>query len=150
MFFPTAKQVDNVEKGEQIESQKLKQMKSVQEHLEALTLKTTKIDYSKTEFDRELEQELQQVDKEVAQMIEKKKTELSFEVLETLQLFPEIDQVDKMIAQAVNSFTLLQKCGKKQEAADVKRKIKEMKFHRQHLVLVMNLDFDKPTQKMID
>jgi hypothetical protein len=34
------------------------------------------------------------------------------------------------------------------EAAEVREKVKEMKFAQQHLVQVMNLDFNKPTPKM--
>ena len=40
------------------------------------------------------------------------------------------------------------KVGAKEEAEDMKAKIKEMKFAREHLIRVMNLDFTKPTEKM--
>lgn len=48
----------------------------------------------------------------------------------------------------MQSYCLLRKIGKKKEAHDVKQKIKEMKLHRLHLALVMNLDFDKPSERM--
>ena len=149
MFFPTAKQVDSVQRGEQKESQHIRQLKSVQEQLEALAQKSEKVDYSKTELDKEIDREFEQLDAEVAEMIKQKKTELSFEVKDELTYYPEFDQVDGLINQAKNSYVLLRKVGKKQEAASVKQKIKEMKFHKHHLNLVMNLDFDRPTERMI-
>ena len=42
------------------------------------------------------------------------------------------------------------KVGAKEEADDMKAKIKEMKFAKEHLIRVMNLDFSRPTQKMKD
>ena len=42
------------------------------------------------------------------------------------------------------------KVGAKEEADDMKAKLKEMKFAKEHLIRVMNLDFSKPTQKMKD
>jgi hypothetical protein len=32
----------------------------------------------------------------------------------------------------------------------VREKVKEMKFAQQHLVQVMNLDFERPTEKMVN
>ena len=39
--------------------------------------------------------------------------------------------------------------GKYKEAKMMKEKIKETKYAKEHLKLVMNLDFNKPTQKLI-
>lgn len=44
----------------------------------------------------------------------------------------------------------MRKIGKHQEAEDVRSKIKEMKFAQKHLHLVMNLDFDRPSPKMLE
>ena len=40
------------------------------------------------------------------------------------------------------------KVGAKDEAEEMKTKLREMKFAKEHLIRVMNLDFSKPTQKM--
>ena len=53
-----------------------------------------------------------------------------------------------LIDKAVENFKLSKKVGAKEEAEDMKAKIKEMKFAREHLIRVMNLDFTKPTEKM--
>ena len=53
-------------------------------------------------------------------MIRQKKKELSFEVKEEMTYYTEFDQVDGLINQAINSYVLLRKVGKKQEAANVK------------------------------
>lgn len=45
---------------------------------------------------------------------------------------------------------MLRKIGKAEEAHDVKAKIKEMKFAQKHLNLVMNLNFDRPSPKMLE
>ena len=55
-----------------------------------------------------------------------------------------------MIEKAVENFKMSKKVGAKEEADDMKAKLKEMKFAKEHLIRVMNLDFSKPTQKMKD
>lgn len=82
-------------------------------------------------------------------MIAKKRLELSFEVKEELEFHPEFDKIGDLIQQAIQSYILLRKVGKFEEAQDVKLKIKEMKFAQKNIYLVMNLDFDKPSAKMI-
>lgn len=37
------------------------------------------------------------------------------------------------------------KVGAKEEAEEMKTKLREMKFAKEHLIRVMNLDFSKPT-----
>ena len=81
-------------------------------------------------------------------MVEKKCKEFSFEVKQELENYPEIAQVRQLIDKAVENFRLSKKVGAKEEADDMKAKIKEMKFAKEHLIRVMNLDFTKPTEKM--
>ncbi len=83
-------------------------------------------------------------------MIVQKRKELSFEVKNEMIFYPELDKVTELIAQAIQSYTLLRKLGKHEDALDVKSKIKEMKFAQKHLHLVMNLDFDRPSAKMLE
>ena len=47
----------------------------------------------KTMEDKELEREMQKMDKEVVLMIEKKKVEFSFEVKQEMDLVPEVEAV---------------------------------------------------------
>ena len=81
-------------------------------------------------------------------MVDKKCKELSFEVKEELENFPEIEQVKILIEKAIESYKMSRKVGAKEEAEEMKSKLREMKFAREHLIRVMNLDFQKPTQKM--
>ena len=67
-----------------------------------------------------------------------------------MENYPELDKVHELIQQAIKSYIILIKVGKHQEAEMVKAKIREMKLAQKNLQLVMNLDFDKPSQKMID
>ena len=64
--------------------------------------------------------------------------------------YPDLDKVEDLILQAIKSYGVLRKIGKHQEADDVRAKIKEMKFAQKHLHLVMNLDFNKPSPKMLE
>lgn len=64
--------------------------------------------------------------------------------------YPDLDKVEDLILQAIKSYGVLRKIGKHQEADDVRAKIKEMKFAQKHLHLVMNLDFNRPSPKMLE
>ena len=104
----------------------------------------------RTVEDKEFNDELDRIDAEVAEMIVKKKTELSFEVLDEMTVFPELDKVTELIRIAIDNYKLYKKVGKHEEAEDMKSKIKEMKFSREHLNLVLNLDFNRPSKKLIE
>ena len=62
--------------------------------------------------DRELELELEKIDIEVAEMIVKKKAELSFEVLDEMNEYPELDKVTELIKIATDNYKLYKKVGK--------------------------------------
>lgn len=98
--------------------------------------------------DKEVEREMQKIDKEVELMIEKKKHEFSFEINPKLQSHPEIESVSVLIEKAVDNYKLFKKVGQMDEAKMMKEKIREMKYAQQHLLHVMNLDFTRPTEKM--
>jgi len=78
--------------------------------------------------------------------------EFSFEVIPGWEdaHFSEVDDVQVIIDKTIESYRIFKKAGKIKEANLIKEKIKETKYAKQHLKLVMNLDFNKPTQKMKD
>jgi len=53
-----------------------------------------------------------------------------------------------LVDKGVENYKMVKKIGQADDALEIKQKIKEMKFAKEHLILVMNLDFTKPTQKM--
>ena len=83
-------------------------------------------------------------------MIEQKLKELSFEVKPDWReaSFPELDDVQKFEDDATESYRILYTQGRMQEAEVMLEKIKEIKYAKQHLKLVQNMIFEKPTEKM--
>jgi hypothetical protein len=63
-------------------------------------------------------------------MVIKKKEELSFEVLEVMTVYPELDKVTELTKIAIENYKVLKKVGKHLDAEDMKAKIKEMKFSK--------------------
>lgn len=55
-----------------------------------------------------------------------------------------------MIEKAEESYKLFKKTGRIKEAKMIKEKLVEAKYAKIHLIHVMNLDFSKPTNKMIE
>lgn len=53
-----------------------------------------------------------------------------------------------MIDKAEESYKLFKRTGRIKEAKVIKSKLIEVKYAKEHLIHVMNLDFDKPTAKM--
>ena len=83
-------------------------------------------------------------------MMKEKLREFSFEVNEDKKHFPEMEDVQEMIDKAEESYRLLKKTGRVKEAKQIKRRLEEALFAKEHLLHVMNMDFSRPTQKMID
>ena len=54
-----------------------------------------------------------------------------------------------IVDKTIESYRIFKKAGKFEDAAQMKEKIKETKYAKEHLKLVMNLDFEKPTEKMV-
>lgn len=104
----------------------------------------------KTIEDKEIELEMQKIDREVDMLIQKKVREFSFQVQDELQHFPEIDQLTQIIDKSILDYKMAKKFNQIDEARLYKATIKEMKFAKEHLIRVMNMDFSKPTQKMLD
>ena len=99
----------------------------------------------KTIEDQEIELELQKIDKEIESLITKKVKEFSFYVKDELEYFPEIDQLTEMIEKSIKDYKQAKKFGQADEAKFYKVTIKEMKFAKEHLIRVMNMDFNRPT-----
>jgi hypothetical protein len=53
-----------------------------------------------------------------------------------------------MIDKAVENFRFLKQMGQAKEAAEIKSKILDIKFAKSHLVMVLSMDFAKPTAAM--
>jgi hypothetical protein len=79
--------------------------------------------------------------------VQAKKTDFSFEVTDNWRNFylPECDDVDNIVNNTIETYRILKKAGKFSEAEMMKEKIRETKYAKEHLKLVMNLDFKKPT-----
>ena len=85
-------------------------------------------------------------------MCQDKIKEFSFEVNEELSTehIPQLKDVQEIVDKTVESYVFFIKAGKMKEAAMIRDKIKETKYAKEHLKLVMNLDFSRPTPKMVE
>jgi NurA-like 5'-3' nuclease len=97
----------------------------------------------------EYEKERHKIERKVKKMMDAKIQEFSFEVFPVKKHYPEIDDVQEMIDRAEESYKLFKKTGRIKEAKMIKEKLVEALYAKEHLLHVMNLDFSKPTQKMI-
>lgn len=106
----------------------------------------------KTIEDQEYEKERAKIYARVSVQMQSKLKEFSFEVLplDKRKHFPEMDDLQQMIDKAEESYRLFKKTGRGKEAKMVKQKLEEAIFAKEHLFHVMNLDFNRPTQKLIE
>lgn len=114
------------------------------------TSKGKKVLELKSFEEKELEQKLKNQDDEVEQMIKTKIKEMSFEVKPGWREFnnAECDTIQGMIETFTDNYRVLFKTRKMKDADVIFDKIKECKYAKMHLKVVMNLDFTKPTEKM--
>ena len=82
-------------------------------------------------------------------MIEKKLKTFSFEMIEPLVHYPEEEQIGLAITNAIEEYKAARKLGLGNDIMKLKFSIKELKFAKEHLFRVMNMDFTKPTKKML-
>ena len=122
--------------------------KSISDYVEQKSLKEP-IGY-KTMEDKEYEKEKIKMERKVKKMMEQKMMEFSFEVSEEKKHFKEMDDIQEMIDKAEESYKLFKKTGRIKEAKLIKKKLEEARYAKEHLLHVMNLDFSRPTQKMLD
>lgn len=81
--------------------------------------------------------------------MQEKLKEFSFEVKANKEEVVEIQDVQEIIEKAQNSYRILYNSGRFNEAREMKQKLIDSIFAKEHLIHVMNLDFTKPTAKMI-
>jgi len=102
----------------------------------------------KTVEDREIEVEMLKIDHEVDKLVQKKVKEFSFHIRDELEKIPEIDQLNETIAKSITEYKMSKKFNQVEESRLYLKSIQEMKFAKEHLIRVMNMDFEKPTKKM--
>ena len=88
---------------------------------------------------------MQKIDREVDFLIQKKIKEFSFHVQDELLHFKEIDELTTIINKSIEDYKMAKKFNQIEEAKLYKVTIKEMKFAKEHLIRVMNIDFTRPT-----
>lgn len=105
-----------------------------------------KIEPIKSTADKEVDEDLAKISKEVDIMVAKKATELSFEQRPESERedFPEFDQLSQILVTFTEQLRVHKKLGKHQEYQVMKERIKELQFAFKHLFLVMNMDTTKP------
>ena len=88
---------------------------------------------------------------EVDEMVQTKKSDFSFEISSDWEdsYFKELDDVQNFIDQTLEAYKMLKKLPKKsKEIKEVREKIIETMYAKKHLKMVMNMDFERPTEKM--
>lgn len=65
-----------------------------------------------------------------------------------MDFVPEVEAVQEIIDKTIENYKMCKKLGQLDEAKIVKDKLREIKYAKEHLVHVMNLDFTRPTDKM--
>ena len=82
--------------------------------------------------------------KKVSKMLEKRKLELSFEVKEQREKFPEIEWAKAQLVEGEETIGIYLKAGLYQQARALKKQMTEAKCEIEMLDMVMNLDFSRP------
>lgn len=119
---------------------------SVNEYIEQKSKKEP-LNY-RTQEDLEFERERAKLDAKVKKMLDTKVQEFSFEIKQEKRHFKEVDDIQDMIDKAEESYRLFKRTGRMKEAKVIKQKLVEAKYAKEHLILVMNMDFSKPTARM--
>ena len=101
-----------------------------------------------TVLDKEIEKEMQDLDKQVERLIAKKTKDFTFELKSVFEHFPEIDELTSIISKTIIDYRIAKKMGKLEEIQTYQATIKQLKFAKEHMIRVLNMDFDKPTAKL--
>jgi tetratricopeptide (TPR) repeat protein len=93
----------------------------------------------------------EEIEAEVKLLVSQKVNEFSFEIREGWEKadFPEVHDVAEVFDKTFQTFKLLKQAGKARELPEVRRKLVEIKYAGEHLKMVMNMDFSRPTSKML-
>ena len=99
----------------------------------------------------ELEGELAKLRKEVFAASKVRMKDFSFEIKDEWydSRFPELEDIQQILNETVETYRLLKKGGQFKEADMCKAKIRESMYAQNHLKLVMSMDFDRPTPSTI-
>jgi len=145
MFFKSRgeKRDSSVASAEKAGSEVKKEPMSVSEYVEKKFPKPAVL--PKTTEDKEVDLEMQKIDREVDFLIQKKIKEFSFHIKDDLEHFPEIDELTAIIDKSIADYKMAKKFNQIEEIRIYIATIKEMKFAKQHLIRVMNMDFSRPT-----
>lgn len=84
-------------------------------------------------------------------MVENKIKDFSFEIKpgwESAEYPPEVDDLQTIIDKTIDAYRLLKKTRKYKDAKMIREKLRDTIYAKEHLKLVMNMDFYKPTEKM--
>mmetsp|Transcript_22342 Transcript_22342/g.27450 ORF Transcript_22342/g.27450 Transcript_22342/m.27450 type:complete len:93 (-) Transcript_22342:1250-1528(-) len=68
----------------------------------------------------------------------------------TCSTIPRLTSSQRSSKKSTIDYKMAKKFNQIEEARLYKVTIKEMKFAKEHLIRVMNMDFNRPTQKMLD
>ena len=68
-----------------------------------------------TVLDKEIEQEMQELDRTVDFLVQKKLKDFSFEVKPELEHFPEIDELNEIISKTIMDYKISKKLGRQED-----------------------------------
>ena len=149
MFFSTGVTKKGAD-GEVVKAEK--KPVEIQSITDYVTKKHPKLEKTAVTFeDKEIELEMQKIDRKVKKLVLKKvKEEFSFHLKEDFDEVPEVAELDEIIAKSIEDFKITRKMRRGEEAKVLWESLQQMKFAREHLVHIMNMDFTKPTKKLRD
>jgi len=104
----------------------------------------------KTMEEKEMDKEMEKLKDEVKLMTIENIKKLSFGVKPGWENdhYPECDDVQIIIDKAIESYRLLKKAGKYKDAKQVFAQLKDTMYAKEHIKIVMNMDFQQPNEKM--
>ena len=99
---------------------------------------------------KELDEEMRKIDHDVAKLVKKKVKEFSFHLKLVFEDVPETHELEEIIVKSIEDYRITKKLRQNEEAQAFLMSIKQMKYAKEHLIRVMNMDFSKPTKKLRD
>jgi hypothetical protein len=95
-----------------------------------------------------IEEELKQVDATVANRLAEKIKGMSFKIKDEKCDHPEVVELEDMIEKATENYRFLRTMNQAKDAEALVHKLAEIKFAKDHLIMVLNMDFDRPTASL--
>jgi len=142
--------IDDLNKGIQIDPQNSaikKELKRLESEIKLISKreKETYIKMFKDSSSNKGEDWKEQKDQEGANG---EKQKFSFEIADSKKTYPEIEEINNYIKKGDEMINMYMKTGRLREANVMRERLVEVKKSKDHLEMVMNLDFSKPTPKM--